>query len=118
MFLSSQGDRSDFESAMNVNCKPLGEDLSNHNIAAGMWVYHDHRLRPKANRKSFPSGSVIFPAVHSAVNVFQGFINGFKTHSWSAAVHPTQNIFKDTPARKPVVRRNQVNTILLDQACL
>lgn len=86
------GDRSDFESAANVNGKPLGEDLRNHNIAAGLWVYHDHGLRPKANRKSFPSGSVIFSAVHSAVNVFQHFINGFMTLSWSAAVHLKQNI--------------------------
>lgn len=72
-----------------------------------MWVYHDHRLRPKANRKLFPSGSVIFSAVHFAVNVFQRFINGLKTHSWSAAVHSMQNIFRD----RAVVRRNRVNTI-------
>lgn len=76
---SSQGDGSDCESVADVNCRPLEEDLSNHNMAAGMWVNHDHRLRPKANRKSLPSGSVIFSTVHSAVNVLRCFINGFKT---------------------------------------
>lgn len=59
-----------------------------------MWVYHDHRLRPKANRNSFPSGSVIFSAVHFMVNVFQRFINAFKTLTWSAAVRWMQNILR------------------------
>lgn len=36
----------------------------------------------KANRNSFPSGSVIFCTVHFAVNVFQLFINLFKTLTW------------------------------------
>lgn len=89
---SSKGDTSHFESAVKVNCKPLVDDLSNHNIAAGMLVYHDHKLRPKANRNSFPSGSVIFSAVHSAVNVFQPFINVIKTLTWSAVAHWMQNI--------------------------
>lgn len=66
---SSRGDGSDCESAADVNCRPLEEDLGNGGVAAGLWVYHDHRLRPKANRKSPPSGSVISSTVHSAVNV-------------------------------------------------
>lgn len=75
---SSRGERGTSGRAADVNCRPLEEDLNNHNMAAGMWVCHDHRLRPKANRKSLPSGSVIF-SVHSAVNVLWCFITGFRT---------------------------------------
>lgn len=39
----SQGETGDFESAPRANSKPLGDDLSNHNVAAGMWVYHHHQ---------------------------------------------------------------------------
>lgn len=103
---SSQGDRRDFESAVNVNFKSLEEGPSNHNRAAGMWVYHDHRLRPKANRKSFPSGSVIFSIVRSPVSVLQCFINGFKTLSGLQQFTHSNAFFKDALVTKAVVRRN------------
>lgn len=70
----SRGDRS--ACGIDVNCRPLEDDLSNHNMAAGMRRCHDHRPRTKANRKSLPSGSVILSA-HS-VNVLWSFISGFK----------------------------------------
>lgn len=64
-------------------------------IATGLWVYHDHGLRPRANRKSLPSGSVIYSALGSAVNASQHFINGFMTLPSVHSSSPKAKYFGD-----------------------
>lgn len=108
----SWSDRSVSGSAADVNCRPLEEDLSNHYMAGGMWVCHEHRLRPKANRKWLPSGSVIF-SLHSAVNVLRCFINGFTTLRQFAQCKNI--IFLSVMTAIP--SRIQVNTIMIVLKC-